>query len=607
MVSSRIGVTAALAVLVLASCTTSKDVPLVLVGTVPTTTTTTTIRLVPVTTTTTTTIVIPEARLTELPWILEPDLRALHDKATAMDEKAALYRLEEILPEYGSLARSQKSSADAHFESIIAVLPYDKYAAWPVKEKYDQALPDLELFYNQGLYTLERCLRARVELQRRNATLTTVIKSSDTPVRTAESFARAEETSLQALKAKQSGALELVVDAWLRAGPLYEFAGHDAVVQALRLDIKTYAIDSLLSERWASAEQHRTDAFTLWETGVGTISSPGQAPLLLENAAALMRQLRSDYDLILSDGLRNLVLKSSDVALAARKAAVDSGADRHVAELFGIGELLVASGREAETSQTLRLALERFSTAAKAYAVADGAARRQAEQSAASQAQLDSLQRRLAEAESARDAAETARIAAEAARDTALEALGRVPTIITAPAPVPQPAPAPTSDPIATARDTARNLLKEATDRQSWALLHNAVNNYPDAIRNGSAALESARTALADENFRQASDRALEALRGMEPIREFAPLPARYVVRPHRASGDSLRHISEYPFIYGDAAEWRVLYMANKAILPDPKNPNLVHPGQILTIPSLKGEFRTGTWNEKKTYHPFGG
>ncbi len=45
-------------------------------------------------------------------------------------------------------------------------------------------------------------------------------------------------------------------------------------------------------------------------------------------------------------------------------------------------------------------------------------------------------------------------------------------------------------------------------------------------------------------------------------------------------SGDSLSKIAKH--FYGDAGKWKIIYEANKAII---KDPDMIHPGQKLTIP----------------------
>ena len=48
------------------------------------------------------------------------------------------------------------------------------------------------------------------------------------------------------------------------------------------------------------------------------------------------------------------------------------------------------------------------------------------------------------------------------------------------------------------------------------------------------------------------------------------------------AKGDSLSKIAKQ--LYGDAQKWRQIYEANKDTI---KNPDLIHPGQVLTIPEV--------------------
>jgi len=46
-------------------------------------------------------------------------------------------------------------------------------------------------------------------------------------------------------------------------------------------------------------------------------------------------------------------------------------------------------------------------------------------------------------------------------------------------------------------------------------------------------------------------------------------------------AGDSLSKIARH--VYGDAMKWKTIWEANKDIV---KNPDLIHPGQVLKIPS---------------------
>jgi len=82
------------------------------------------------------------------------------------------------------------------------------------------------------------------------------------------------------------------------------------------------------------------------------------------------------------------------------------------------------------------------------------------------------------------------------------------------------------------------------------------------------------------------------------------PLPATYTVRPWDASKDCFWNIAGRPWAYANPELWRTLFDANRFKLPDPDNPNLIKPGTILDIPSIRGEFRQGEWDSETTYPP---
>ena len=58
---------------------------------------------------------------------------------------------------------------------------------------------------------------------------------------------------------------------------------------------------------------------------------------------------------------------------------------------------------------------------------------------------------------------------------------------------------------------------------------------------------------------------------------KFGAAPRTYVV----VKGDSLSKIAKA--FYGSAGKWRLIYEANKAVVGN--NPDLIKPGQVLTIP----------------------
>ncbi|MDR1867139.1 MAG: LysM peptidoglycan-binding domain-containing protein [Treponema sp.] len=81
-------------------------------------------------------------------------------------------------------------------------------------------------------------------------------------------------------------------------------------------------------------------------------------------------------------------------------------------------------------------------------------------------------------------------------------------------------------------------------------------------------------------------------------------LPAQYTVRSWYTTRDCLWNIASWPWVYGDPMRWTVLYNANRNKLPNPDNPDLILPGMILDIPTIRGETREGMWNESITYTP---
>ncbi|MCZ9961196.1 hypothetical protein OFQ54_05095 [Brachyspira hyodysenteriae] len=79
-------------------------------------------------------------------------------------------------------------------------------------------------------------------------------------------------------------------------------------------------------------------------------------------------------------------------------------------------------------------------------------------------------------------------------------------------------------------------------------------------------------------------------------------LPMYYTVVQRTPLTDALWRIAGYSFIYNDPIQWYRLYQANRDILRDPNNPDLILPGQVLTIPSMNGEERAGTYDPNMEY-----
>lgn len=79
-------------------------------------------------------------------------------------------------------------------------------------------------------------------------------------------------------------------------------------------------------------------------------------------------------------------------------------------------------------------------------------------------------------------------------------------------------------------------------------------------------------------------------------------LPQYYVVVRRVPLTDALWRIAGYSYIYNNPIEWYRIYEANRNVLRDPNNPDLILPGQRLIIPSLNGEERSGDYNPDLEY-----
>jgi len=103
-----------------------------------------------------------------------------------------------------------------------------------------------------------------------------------------------------------------------------------------------------------------------------------------------------------------------------------------------------------------------------------------------------------------------------------------------------------------------------------------------------------------------AANKVAQLLEGLGSSASSAPaaLPATYTVRPWSVSKDSFWNIAGMAWAYGNPHLWRTLYNANKSKLPDPNNPDMLEPGIVLDIPSIKGELRQGAWESGKNYEP---
>ena len=155
----------------------------------------------------------------------------------------------------------------------------------------------------------------------------------------------------------------------------------------------------------------------------------------------------------------------------------------------------------------------------------------------------------------------------------------------------------------------ANGWLSQAKDRIAYAKSIKADVNYKDAYNTAVTAAGGAKDALDAKDYDKSiglSKTALAALENVGPVTAKAPsepvLPQYYTVQLVIAKRDCFWRIAGFPFIYNDPWKWRLLYEANKSLLGQPENPDLIEPGQRFVIPSASGEKREGDYDPAVKY-----
>lgn len=149
-------------------------------------------------------------------------------------------------------------------------------------------------------------------------------------------------------------------------------------------------------------------------------------------------------------------------------------------------------------------------------------------------------------------------------------------------------------------------VMKAAAERIAYAKSIDADKNFPIAFSAANDAYAAAEKARDEKDYSTALDCANQVLASLADIKEMTPLPQFYVVRPWATSKDCYWNISGRSFVYNNPFLWENLYQANKDNMEKPNDPNLIHPGMKMKIPSLTGEYREGTYSPSKKYDPYG-
>lgn len=147
--------------------------------------------------------------------------------------------------------------------------------------------------------------------------------------------------------------------------------------------------------------------------------------------------------------------------------------------------------------------------------------------------------------------------------------------------------------------------LKMAENQLVWAKSVNGDVYYPMSYSKGEQGIQNSLVALASKEYDSALQFVNDAISVLSEISEKQALPKYYVVRPWDETKDCYWNISGRAYVYNNPTLWENLYNANKANMEDPSNPDLIHPGMKIEIPSIAGEIREGTYDPSITYETF--
>lgn len=153
-------------------------------------------------------------------------------------------------------------------------------------------------------------------------------------------------------------------------------------------------------------------------------------------------------------------------------------------------------------------------------------------------------------------------------------------------------------------RKAAGDGIAAARERLDWAASIGAEQRFAQSFSDASSAYQDAVSAYSIEEWDVSLEASRRVVALLADVNEFAALPARYTVRTWKEFRDCFWNIAGYSFVYGDPTQWRRLYEANRGKLRRPDNPDLLHPGTVLDIPSIRGEFREGVWAKDRAYAP---
>ena len=144
----------------------------------------------------------------------------------------------------------------------------------------------------------------------------------------------------------------------------------------------------------------------------------------------------------------------------------------------------------------------------------------------------------------------------------------------------------------------ARTSLEYAKERIELARRVNFDNSNSEQFNSALTFFTDSKTDFDAKKYEESLEKSQQVIELLKDVKGGTILPAFYEVILNVESRDCLWKIAGYSFVYGDPWKWKVLYEANKDSMPEPDNPDLIEPGQLLRIPAIKGEIREGTYKK---------
>lgn len=171
-------------------------------------------------------------------------------------------------------------------------------------------------------------------------------------------------------------------------------------------------------------------------------------------------------------------------------------------------------------------------------------------------------------------------------------------------------------------RSEADTQIRVARNRLVWARSIKADENFPEMYNESMSLVEQAQVAFSGEKYEEAKKLALQSMDALAGLQEMdderkrleeealakarkGVYPEYYIIHDWNKTKDCFWNIAAKPFVYNDPHKWEVLYEANRGVLDNASNPDIIQPEIKIRIPSLAGEVREGTYDPEQEYNVF--